>query len=230
MSVEEEFLRPIVQSLFCLDLKAAHTVTEDFTRQERLANIEPHFKDLWDCPPPLDLIERWINSDELYHSHDVMHLDSFREYIASLSYEQLVAAVMNHKANLYYVRMLLGRIWKFQEQKTIKGLAERDLRGSFEINLGLLIGERPTNEADYLTRLTQKSLMSKVRLSRILNDARLLRDQITEAYQHQALNETLLHSLRQRVGALQEHYDEAWKLLDQKQNEKLLDQASDEWL
>src|SRR5689334_15732825 len=75
----ELYLRRICTILFCLDLRAAHTVCEDWTREERLANIEPHFAELWVDPPPLDMIESWVESEQLYHSNEAMHLDGFNE-------------------------------------------------------------------------------------------------------------------------------------------------------
>jgi hypothetical protein len=230
MSLEEENLRRIARCCMLLDLKAAHTVTEDITREEMMRNVEPHFKYLWRSPPPAELIVEWIYSEELYHSHEVMNLRGFREYVGSLSYEQLRALVTRVEASPFYVRMIVGRIWKLQEQKTINGLAETDLRGCFQINLGLLIVEKAADENDYLTRLTQKQFMARVRLNRVLGEARLLRDHVTKAFKQRALDEDLLPSLRLRVGALQEHYDEAWKLLEEKQEDKLLDHTSEEWL
>ncbi len=126
--------------------------------------------------------------------------------------------------------MIVGRIWKLQEQRTIHGLATSDLQGCFKINLGLSNGERATNEGDYLARLTQKQFMAKVRLARVLGDARLLRDRITMAFEQGALNDELLPSLRSRFGALREHYDEAWDLLEEKRNRTLLEPSSEDWL
>jgi hypothetical protein len=228
--LKEIHLRRIAQSLFCLDLKAAHTVTEGFTKEARLANVRPHFKDLWVNPPAIETIEKYIESDELYHAQEVMDLPGFRQYVASLSYEQLTTAIQNQKATLYYVRMIKGRVWKLQEQKTMNMLAERDLPGSFEINLGLLIGERAADENDYLVRLTKKRFNAKARLSRVLNDALLLRDQVINAHKQDALDEDLLPYLKRRLSALQEHFAEAWELLGEGQGERLIDHAANDWL
>lgn len=230
MSAREQHVRRIGKILFCLDLKAAHTVCEDWTREERLANITPHFEDLWGSPPRIELIEEWLDSDELYHSPEVMNLEGFDSWLSSLSYEQLIAAATNTKAYLYDVRLVKGRIWKFQEQKMMKGLAERDLRHAFEINLGLLVRYKSSNENDYIKRLTEKGFMAKVRLERTLSEAQMLCDEVTKAFQGQALDEFLLPSLRLRAGALQEHYKEACELIEEKKSRQLVDGPSKEWL
>ncbi len=223
-------LRHIAHGFMCLDLKAAQTVTESYTREEKLRNIVPHFEFLWKSPPPKELILDWLESDELYHFHDVMNLPNFQNYVGSLPHQQLLALVNTPKASHFYIRMVESRIWRLQEQKTINGLAAQDLRGCFEINLGLSITEQATDENAYLARLTQNQFMAKVRLARVLDDARLLRSRINTAFEQGALSDDVLPSLRLRFRAIKEHFEEASKLLEEKHSEPLLDHTSEGWL
>jgi hypothetical protein len=231
MSLKEEYLRRIALHLFRLDLWSAQTVTEDMTRKSRLANIEPHFEQLWINPPPTDLIERWLDSPELYHSHGIMNLPGFHPYVTGLSYEQLKEIVKkrDEQAKAMYIRLMLGRIWKLRDRNLIHELALQDLKGSFEINLGLLIGERATDANHYVSKLTQRQSVAQERLSSVLSEARVLRNVITEAFQHRALNEDLLPGLRLRLGAFHQHYPAARKLLDAEHEGTLLDPARETW-
>jgi len=167
-----------------LDLQAAHTVTEDFGYEARLGNVEPHFSYLWSGlrpgsaastspypPPPIARVMAWLEADgeARFHALDDYAappggLPGFAEYVATLPLAQLRALLVDRAeaASPFYVRLLVGRLWKLQEQRTIKGLAERDLRGCCEINLGLLIGERADDERDYLQRLTRKHFSTQL--------------------------------------------------------------------
>lgn len=231
MSLKEEYLRRIALHLFRLDLWSAQTVTEDMTRKSRLANIEPHFEQLWINPPPTDLIERWINSPELYHSHGIMNLPGFHPYVTGLTYEQLEEIVKkrDEPAKAMYIRLMLGRIWKLKDRNLIHELALQDLKGSFQINLGLLIGERATDANQYVSKLTQRQSVAQERLSSVLSEARVLRNAVTEAFQHQALNGDLLPGLRLRLGAFHQHYSAARNLLDAEHEGTLLDPLREPW-
>jgi len=231
MSLKEEYLRRIALHLFRLDLWSAQTVTEDMTRKSRLANIEPHFGQLWINPPPIELVEIWLDSPELYHSHGIMNLPGFHPYVTGLSYEQLKEIVKkrDEQAKAMYIRLMLGRIWKLKDRNLIHELALQDLKGSFEINLGLLIGERAADANHYVSKLTQRQSVAQERLSSVLSEARVLRNEITEAFHHGALEEDLLSGLRLRLGAFHQHYPAARKLLDVEQERTLLDPAREPW-
>ena len=250
MTPGEVHLRRIAALCMLLDVHAARTVTEDFSREARQGNVEPHFAYLWSGirpgsdastspypPPPIGPIMDWLEADgeERFQALDDYAaapggLPGFAEFAASLPEAQLRALVDRPAASPFYVRMLVGRIWKLQEQRTIKGLAERDLRGCCEINLGLLVGERAADEGDYLQRLTRKQFMARARLTKALAEARRLRDAVGDAWRAGALGEELLPGLRLRVKALQEYYDEAWKLLEEKHHEALVDHTCEDWL
>ncbi|KAB5551234.1 hypothetical protein GE09DRAFT_167042 [Coniochaeta sp. 2T2.1] len=231
MSLKEEYLRRIALHLFRLDLWSAQTVTEDMTRKSRLANIEYHFEQLWVNPPPLDLIEEWLDSPELYHSHGIMNLPGFHPYVTGLSYEQLkeIVKARDEQAKAMYIRLMLGRIWKLKDRNLIHELALQDLKGSFQINLGLLIGERAKDANHYISKLNQRQSVAQERLSSVLSEARVLRNQITEAFHHGALNEDLLPGLRLRLGAFHQHYSAARSLLDAEHERTLLDEAREPW-
>lgn len=231
MSPKEEYLRRIALHLFRLDLWSAQTVTEDMTGKSRLVNIEPHFEQLWINPPPIDRVERWLDSPELYHSHRIMNLPGFQSYVAGLSYEQLEEFVKNRDqpAKAMYIRLMLGRIWKLKDRNLIHELALQDLKGAFQINLGLLIGERAADANQYVSKLTQRQSVAQERLSSLLSEARVLRNQVTEAVHHQALNEDLLPGLRLRLGAFHQHYQAAKGLLDVEQDGTLLDPVREPW-
>lgn len=201
------------------------------TRKSRLANIEPHFEQLWIDPPPIDLIERWLDSPELYHSHGIMNLPGFHPYVTGLSYEQLKEIIKkrDEPAKAMYIRLMLGRIWKLKDRNLIHELALQDLKGSFQINLGLLIGERATDANHYVSKLTQRQSVAQERLSSVLSEARVLRNAITEAMQHQALNEDLLPGLRLRLRAFHQHYPAARILLDAEHEGILLDPLREPW-
>ena len=245
-------LRRIATLCMRLDLQAAHTVTEDWSHETRLSNAEPHFSYLWSgirpgsaastspfAPPPMANIMAWLEADgeARFQALDDYAappggLAGFAEYVALLPAAQLRALVADRAeaASPFYVRLLVGRLWKLQEQRTIKGLAERDLRGCCEINLGLLIGERAADERDYLQRLTRKHFMARARLTKALAEARLLRDAVTDAFRVGALDEELLPGLRLRVKALQEYHDEACRLLEERHGEALVDHTCEDWL
>ncbi len=231
MPASEVHLRRIAECRMRLDLKTAHTITEDFTLEERLRNVEPHFQKLWGPRAPITLIMDWIESNELYQSPEFANLPDLQEYLGSLTAEQLLPLVGRVESSLFHVRMVEGRIRKFQEQRTINGLAARDVKRCFDMNLGLLIGERATDETDYLVRLTQKQFMARVRLARATDDARLLRDLITTAFRLDVLDNDLLSNRRLRLSALQEHFDEAQELLGEAATGGgLLDHSCQDWL
>ena len=99
-------------------------------------------------------IMEWIRSDELYQNPDIVRLPGFQEYVSALPLKELDDLLRRSEASLFYVRMVQGAAsgnWK--TKRTIIGLAERDLRHDFEINLVLLIEERAANEVDYLRNL-----------------------------------------------------------------------------
>ncbi|OIW34678.1 hypothetical protein CONLIGDRAFT_675643 [Coniochaeta ligniaria NRRL 30616] len=202
MSLKEESLRRIALHLFRLDLWSAQTVTEDMTRKSRLANIEPHFEQLWINPPPIDLIEKWLDSPELYHAHGIMNLPGFHPYVTGLSYKQLKVIVKerDEPAKAMYIRLMLGRIWKLKDRNLIHELALQDLTGSFGINLGLLIGERATDANHYISKLTQRQI------------------------------ETEARSFPSALpGAFHQHYPAARKLLDAEHEGTLLDPLREPW-
>jgi hypothetical protein len=201
------------------------------TRESRLANIKLHFEQLWINPPRIDMIEGWLDSPELYHSHGIMNLPGFHPYVTCLSYEQLKEIVKDRdeQAKAMYIRLMLGRIWKLRDRNLIHELALQDLQGSFMINLGLLIGERAADVNHYVSKLTQRQSVAQERLSSVLSEARVLRNEVTEAFDHGALNEDLLPGLRLRLGAFHQHYPAARKLLDAEHEGTLLDPAREPW-
>ncbi len=71
--------------------------------------------------------------------------------------------------------------------------------------------------------------MAQERLSSVLSEARVLRNEVTEAFNHQALNEDLLPGLRLRLGAFHQHYPAARKLLDAEHEGTLLDPLREPW-
>lgn len=232
MTLKEEFLRRIALHLFRLDLWSAQTVTEDMKQHDRLDNIEPHFQRLWINPPATELLELWLDSPELYHSHGIMQLPGFHPYVTGLSYTQLKEIVKDRDApaKAMYIRLMLGRIWKLRDRNMIHELARGDLVGSFQINLGLLIGERALDANQYISKLTQKQSVAEERLTSVLSEARVLRDEITKAVGRQALNEDLLPGLRFRLWALHEHDQAAGRLLDVvEQRGPLLDPEREPW-
>jgi len=72
--------------------------------------------------------------------------------------------------------------------------------------------------------------VARARLTKVLAEARRLRDSVSEAFRVGALDEELLLGLRLRIKALQEYYDEAWKLLEEKHREALVDHTCEDWL
>jgi hypothetical protein len=232
MTKEELQLRKIAQHLFRLDLWAAQTVTEDFTRDERLKNVEPHFKHLWrlDVPPPIDQIEEWLKHPSLYDPQDVMNLPGFRGFLDRLTLSELLHAIDSREACAFYVRLMQGRMFKLQEKNTIYRLAEQDLPESFAINLGLRIEERAKSPTEYLAAVAEKQLMAQVRLGATLKEARVLRDQINRAYKLRALEDDVLELLRPRVLALEQHYNDEWRLLGDEQQDRLLNAEKEPWL
>lgn len=234
MSQTESLLRRIVLHLFRLDLWSVHTLAEDIPRKLRVANIDHHFSELWISPPPTSRIVSWLDSPELYHSHGIMNLPGFHQYVTGMSYSELEENVNKHAAvaKTYYIRLMQTRTWKLIERKTIYQCALKDLVGSFQINLGLLIGERAVDVNHYVQKITERQSVAEERLASVLNEARVLRDQITKAWNHKALNEDLLPGLRLRVGALHEHYPPAWREMtgDREQTGVLLDQGGEAWL
>jgi hypothetical protein len=175
-------------------------------------------------------IMNWIRSDELYQNPDIVHLPGFQDYVSTLPLKELDDLLRRSEASLFYVRMVRGRIRELEDQRTIIGLAERDLRHAFAINLGLLIEERASNEGDYLRSLNQKRFIERDRLSRVLIEAVRLRDLVTEAFRRGHLDEDLLPGLRLRIGALEEHYGKARELLGEGTNVKLVDHTCEDWL
>src|SRR6185436_5705077 len=114
MTAEEVHLRIIAEQCMRLDLLAAHTVTEDWSHDARLGNVEPHFCYLWSgirptgtepttsphAPPPIGHIMDWLEADgeAKYQAVDDYSsapggLPGFAEYAASLPAEQLRALV-----------------------------------------------------------------------------------------------------------------------------------------
>jgi hypothetical protein len=231
MSMEEKHLRRIAQDLFRLDLCAAQTITEDFTPEERRLNVEPHFELLWKCPPRYEVIERWLDSDELYRPRDVIELPGLHEYLANLSYDQICEVIndtVNTVAHGFYIRMMEGRMEKLKKKNTSHRIAEQNLKAAFKLNLGLLIGEKPADEDEYLSRLTRNQFIAEARLSFMLREVRHFRYQVTRESKSPTIDERLLEGLQLRANALQLHYEEAWKQLGKEQHD-LLDTNREAW-
>jgi len=251
VSSEEAHLRRIATLCMRLDLQAAYPVTEDWSHEMRLSNAEPHFSYLWSgirpgsaastspfAPPPMASIMAWLDADgeARFPLDDYAApqggLPGFAEYVALLPPAQLRALIADRAetASPFYVRLLVGGMWKLQEQRIINGLAKRDLHGCYKISLGLLIGERATDERDYLQRLTRKHFIARARLTKALAEARLLRNAVTDAFRTGALDEELLPGLQLRVKALQEYHDKACCLLEERHGEALVDYTCEDWL
>ncbi|KAK0750001.1 hypothetical protein B0T18DRAFT_408022 [Schizothecium vesticola] len=229
MPADEASKRKIAKSCMRIDLMAVHTITEGFTAEEKARNVDPHFQYLWGARAPTGLIMEWTECEELYQNPAIVHLLGFDAYVDNLPLEQLDDLVERSEASLFYVRMLKGRIRNLEDQNTIIGLAERDLKHAFEVNLGLLIAERAANVNDYLRHLTHRRFVQRERLSRVLSEARWLRDLATDAFRRGHLNDNLLNGLRLRIAALKEYYEQARDLLGERTNTELVDHTFEDW-
>ncbi|KAH8901356.1 hypothetical protein GQ53DRAFT_835190 [Thozetella sp. PMI_491] len=228
-SLARIYLRDILRRIMILDIQAAHTLTEDMTREQKLQNLMPHFRDLWNYWPLPERLLEWMESKELYQHDNIRKLPYFDDLIRSLSDEQVLAIVDTRKASPFYFRLIIGRMSRYKRQKMIYNLANKDLAVSCDINLGLVEEERTSNEAEYLGRLTQKQHEEKDKLSRVLEDAVLLRDSISSSFEQGALSHDLLLSLRSRISSLHENYYDARELLDDERNTVLLDHTCEAW-
>jgi hypothetical protein len=231
MPPSEVSQRQIVKCAMRLDLMAAHTIVEDYkAEKDKVQNVEPHFKILWGLTVKVSSIMGWLRSDKLYQNPDLVRLPDFEEFVGALPLKELGDLLKKPEASLFYVRLVKGRIRKLEDQKTVVGLAVRDLRNAFEINLGLLVQEKAVNESVYLTILKEKQFDQEHRLSRVLIEAVRLRDLVTEAFRQGHLDEDLLPGLRMRIGALEEHYSKARELLGDHVNMNLVDHTIQDWL
>jgi hypothetical protein len=199
-------IRRIVICLLRFDLWAAETITDGLNAEQRLENIEHHFRHRWENPPPPGVIDDWLQSPELYHSQP---LPALLEYLDTMSERQLFAAIMNPSAKTFYTRLLLKRISKVLEQKTVHNFATQHLERAFEESQGLLIMQRPALRSEYLVRLVHGLNESRLRLRAVIREARVFRDNIREGFRAGGLNTPALELLKGKLEALNEYYDVA---------------------
>ena len=205
-------LRRIVICLLRFDLWVFETIADgqNLNEKERLENIVHHFKHQWQNPPLPNVINGWLQSPELYHSQTLPELE---DHLNTMSQLQLSEAIMNKSAKDYYTRMLLKRILKVREQKTVNNFASQDLERAFEESQGLLIMQRPRNRTEYLVMIMHKLDESRRRLRVVTREATVFRDAIGEAIRTAYLNPAQIERLRGKLEALNEYYDDAYKEL-----------------
>lgn len=227
-------LQLLLKLFLHFDLCACHSILERLPADQWRQNIADHFSRLWFTPPPVEIIERWLHSDELYHSHELIHDKDFNGYVQRLYNDGLLRKALTRETSaLYYSRFILYRIWMLRERRDVHHVAMRDISRALEMNLGVMAGDpQPENEGALVGFLNHQMVMPQVRMSRTLIEARHLRDQITEAFNLGELDADLLPSLRQRMRSLDEHYPEAFRLLEEDAGQlaQLLDKDREVWL
>jgi hypothetical protein len=227
-------LKRLIMLFLHLDLCACHSIIERLPADQWLQNIQDHFVRLWVNPPPAETIKRWLDSRDLYDAQGLALDQEFRAYVQRLSDGRHLHAALARGTNaLFYSRFVLHRIWMLRERRDVHHLAMQDIPGAFEMNLGIMAGDpQPENANALVGFLNQQMVMPQLRLSRTLVEARLLRDHITDAFGRRELDQEILPSLRQRMRSLSEHYEEAWRLLNENadQDVQLLDPNREVWL
>jgi len=207
-----------------------HTISQHLAKEERLENIEHHIFSVWGIRAPIHLLIQWIDHRDLYNDPAIAHLPGFDDFVAALSLEQVDNLIERSEAGLFCERGVKGRIRKFDDKNKLISSADRDLRHAFEVNLGVLIEERPRSVGDYVLLLRRKRELEWDRLDGVLKEARRLRDLATAAFRQGYLEQRLLPGLRARISSLNEYYDQARELLGGRNHGPLVGREYEDWL
>jgi hypothetical protein len=223
-------IRRIVLCLLRFDLWAADTIADELNTQQRLENFEYHFQRIWRGLPPVKLkvLEEWLQSPELYHIQPVAAL---REHVETFSEQQLYSVIMNSSTKPTYTRLLFKRIEKLVEQKAINGFATQHPDRAFEELQGLLLAQRPATRAEYIVTLAHRLHEAHLRLKAVIREAKVFRECIEIAQEAGDLQfPPALQVLREKLEALNEHYEDAFRVLEEVMSERLMNtQISQFW-
>jgi hypothetical protein len=223
-------IRRIVLCLLRFDLWAADTIADELNTQQRLENFEYHFQRIWRGLPPVQLkvLDEWLQSPELYHSQPVSAL---REHVETFSEQQLYSVIMNSSTKPTYTRLLFKRIEKLVEQKAINGFATQHPDRAFEELQGLLLAQRPATRAEYIVTVAHRLHEAHLRLKSVIREAKVFRECIKLAQEAGDLRfPPVLQVLREKLEALNEHYEDAFRVLEEVMLERLMNtQISQFW-
>jgi hypothetical protein len=223
-------VRRIVLCLLRFDLWAADTIADELNTQQRLENFEYHFQRFWRGLPPvkLQVLGKWLQAPELYHSQPGSAL---REYVETFSEKQLYSVIMNSSTKPTYTRLLFKRIEKLVEQKAINDFATRHPDRAFEELQGLLLAQRPATRAEYIVTVAHKLHEAHLRLKAVIREAKEFRECIKIAQEAGDLRfPPALQVLREKLEALNEYYEDAFRVLEEVMSERLMNtQVSQFW-